>query len=115
MPNSVAVDTALRVATKKNDISALRRALNAGDDIDLECVRANEPDNLNLCPSLLLHAVVYGSSSALIQFIIDAGANVNCFMYIHDDTIPVSALTVAVQFQTPDAVAALISAVRSSR
>ena len=109
MPNSVAVDTALRVATKKNDISALRRALNAGDDIDLECVRANEPDNLNLCPSLLLHAVVYGSSSALIQFIIDAGANVNCFMYIHDDTIPVSALTVAVQFQTPDAVAALIA------
>ena len=107
MPNSVAVDEALRGAIEAGDIGALRRAINAGDDIDLECVRANDPDSLDLCPPLLLHAVVKGRSTALFQFLIDAGANVNSHFDFHGMVI--TPLTIAVRRQLPGAVAVLVA------
>ena len=107
MPNSVAVDRALRYAALSDDIDALRRAINAGDDIDLECVRGNDPTELGLCPPLLVHAVVGGSSTALIQFLIDAGADANAHLDLTGTVI--SILTIAVRIKKPDAVAALIA------
>ena len=102
MPNSVAVDRALREATEADDLGALRRAINAGDNIDLESVRVADTDTTG--PSLLLQAVVYGSSTALIQFLIDAGADVNSRLS------SLSPLGVAVTKQLPGAVAVLIAA-----
>jgi ankyrin repeat protein len=107
MPNSVAVDRALREATEADDLGALRRAINAGDNIDLESVRVADTDTTG--PSLLLQAVVHGSSTALIQFLIDAGADVNSQLATVNTTV-ITPLNTAVTKHLPGAIAALIAA-----
>ena len=106
MPNSVAVDEALRAAIDADDVGALRRAINAGDDIDLERIRANDPD-IDLDPPLLLHAVVKARSTALFQFLIDAGADANS--HLDFQGMVITPLTIAVRRQLPGAVAVLIA------